>query len=60
MVKEIGYYDILGVKFIVIVDEIKKVYRKLVFKYYFDKNLDELEKVRLSMSLGVSICLILV
>lgn len=53
MVKEIGYYDILGVKFIVIVDEIKKVYRKLVFKYYFDKNLDELEKVRLCMSLGV-------
>lgn len=60
MVKEIGYYDILGVKFIVIVDEIKKVYRKLVFKYYFDKNLDELEKVRLCMLLGVLICLILI
>lgn len=45
MVKEIQYYDILGVKFSVFLEEIKKVYCKLVFKYYLDKNLDEGEKV---------------
>lgn len=37
------YYEVLGVVKIVSDDEIKKVYCKLVMKYYLDCNFDNVE-----------------
>nr|XP_020653977.1 dnaJ homolog subfamily A member 1-like [Pogona vitticeps] len=46
MVRETGYYDLLGVKPCATVDEIKRAYRRLALRYHPDKNPSEGERFK--------------